>query len=78
MYNFEKQKILIVGAGLAGCTLGRILAENSFKVVIIEKRNHIAGNLFDYLNQKDDQKLKDYIQYLKNNADIKKYSLSDK
>ena len=34
--------------------------------------------LFDYLNQKDDQKLKDYIQYLKNNADIKKYSLSDK
>ena len=34
--------------------------------------------LFDYLNQKDDQKLKDYIRYLKNNADIKKYSLSDK
>jgi len=34
--------------------------------------------LFDYLNQKDDQKLKDYIKYLKNNADIKKYSLNDK
>ena len=34
--------------------------------------------LFDYLNQQDDQKLKDYIQYLKNNADINKYSLSDK
>ena len=50
MYNFEKDKILIVGAGLAGCTLGRILAENSFKVLIIEKRNHIAGNVFDYVN----------------------------
>ena len=34
--------------------------------------------LFDYINQEDDQKLKDYIKYLKNNADIKKYSLSDK
>ena len=51
MYNFEKGKILIVGAGLAGCTVARILAENNFKVIIIEKRNHIAGNVFDYLNQ---------------------------
>ena len=51
MYNFEKGKILVVGAGLAGSTLARILAENSFKVIIIEKRSHIAGNVFDYLNQ---------------------------
>jgi len=51
MFNFDKKKILIVGAGLAGCTVARILAENSFKVIIIEKRNHIAGNVFDYINQ---------------------------
>ena len=51
MFNFDKNKILIVGAGLAGCTVARILAENSFKVIIIEKRNHIAGNVFDYINQ---------------------------
>ena len=55
MYNFEKDKILIVGAGLAGCTIGRILAENSFKVVIIDKRNHIAGNVFDFLNQNNER-----------------------
>ena len=36
MYNFESDKILIVGAGLAGSTIGRILAENNFKVEIIE------------------------------------------
>ena len=36
---------------MAGCTVARILAENSFKVIIIEKRNHIAGNVFDYINQ---------------------------
>ena len=55
---------------------------------MIEKKHaEIDGNffekvrdkvLFDYLNQKDDQKLIDYIKYLKNNADIKKYSLSPK
>ena len=55
MYNFQKQKILIVGAGLAGCTVGRILAENSFKVVLIEKRNHIAGNVFDFINQNNER-----------------------
>ena len=50
MYNFESDKILIVGGGLAGSTIGRILAENSFKVVIIEKRDHVAGNVFDFIN----------------------------
>ncbi len=42
--------VLVVGAGLAGATIARILAENSIKVQIIEKRNHIAGNAFDYIN----------------------------
>ena len=55
MLNTKKQKILIVGAGLAGCTLGRILAENSFEVVIIEKRNHIAGNIYDYVNANNER-----------------------
>ena len=50
MYNFENDRILIVGAGLAGATIGRILAENSFRILIIEKRNHIAGNVFDSVN----------------------------
>ncbi len=50
-----EKKILIVGAGLAGSTLGRILAESSFKVVIIEKRNHIAGNIYDYVNNNNER-----------------------
>ena len=55
MFNFDKNKILIVGAGLAGCTIARILAENSFKVEIIDKRNHIAGNIFDYVNKRNER-----------------------
>ena len=33
--------------------------------------------LFDYNNERDDDRLKDYIQYLKDNAEIKRYSLND-
>lgn len=42
--------ILIVGAGLSGCTMARTLAEKGVKVHIIEKRNHIAGNCYDEIN----------------------------
>ena len=44
------KKVLIVGAGLAGATIARTLAENDIRVKIIEKRNHIAGNIFDFVN----------------------------
>ena len=46
----EKKKILIVGAGLAGATIARILSEKDLNVKIIEKRDHIAGNLYDFIN----------------------------
>ena len=49
--SFNSDKILVVGAGLAGCTIARILAENNFKVNIIEKRNHVAGNIYDCVNK---------------------------
>ena len=70
MFNFDKNKILIVGAGLAGCTIARILAENSFKVEIIDKRNHIAGNIFDYVNvETKTKKLLDIFKILQINLD---------
>ena len=48
-------KVLVVGAGLAGATIARILAENSIFVKVIDKRNHIAGNAFDYLNKNNER-----------------------
>ena len=75
MYNFEKDKILIVGAGLAGSTIGRILAENSFKVVIIEKRSHIAGNIFDFVNQNNERihKYGPHLLHCRKNSEALKF-----
>src|SRR4029077_6653646 len=46
MYDF-----LIVGAGLSGAVLAERLAnKEGKKVLIVDKRNHIGGNTFDYFN----------------------------
>lgn len=39
---------IIVGAGLAGATSARKLAEKGKNVLILEQRNHIGGNAYDY------------------------------
>ena len=46
MINSYKTKVLVVGAGLAGATIARVLAENCVEVVVIDKRKHIAGIFF--------------------------------
>ena len=42
---------IVVGAGLAGSTIARLLADKGEKVLIIDKRNHIAGNTYDYSDE---------------------------
>lgn len=42
---------LIVGAGFAGATMARLLAEAGERVLIIDKRDHIGGNAYDYVNE---------------------------
>ena len=37
---------LIVGAGLYGATIARLLTDAGFNCLIIDKRNHIAGNIY--------------------------------
>ena len=44
--------ILIVGAGFAGCTLAeRFASQLNRKVLLVERRNHIGGNAYDYYNE---------------------------
>ena len=39
---------LIVGCGISGATMARLLADAGEKVIIIDSKNHIAGNIYDY------------------------------
>ena len=39
--------VIVVGAGTAGCTVARKLAEQNKKVLILEKKSHIGGNCYD-------------------------------
>lgn len=43
--------ILIIGAGISGSVLAERYASIGKKVLIIEKRNHIAGNCYDYRDE---------------------------
>ena len=38
---------LVVGAGLAGATHARVLADRGVRVEVVERRPHVAGNAFD-------------------------------
>lgn len=42
---------LIVGCGLSGAVIARELAERGKKVTIWERRDHIGGNMYDYVDE---------------------------
>jgi UDP-galactopyranose mutase len=40
--------VLIVGAGLSGATLAERYANKGYKVTVLDQRNHVGGNVYDY------------------------------
>ncbi len=46
--NYNKN--LVIGCGLSGAVIARLLADNGEKVLVIDRKNHIAGNIYDYNN----------------------------
>ena len=51
MFYFRDMNILIVGAGLSGCTLAEQFAAAGHTITILEKRDHIGGNCYDYRDE---------------------------
>lgn len=47
----ENSPIIIVGAGLSGATLARKFAEDGEKIIVVDKRDHIGGNVYDSVNE---------------------------
>jgi UDP-galactopyranose mutase len=43
--------VLVAGAGLAGSTAARLLAEQNKTVLVVERLQHIAGHCFDFKNE---------------------------
>lgn len=45
--------IIVVGTGFSGSVIARKLADNlNQRVLVLEKRNHIAGNMYDEIDEK--------------------------
>jgi UDP-galactopyranose mutase len=41
------EDVLVVGAGFAGATFARVLAEAGWHVTVVDKRPHVGGNAYD-------------------------------
>lgn len=46
-----KKANLVIGCGLSGAVIARLLAEKGEDVLIIDKKKHIAGNIYDYIDE---------------------------
>lgn len=47
----DKYDYLVVGAGVFGATVAERLAEAGLKVLVIDRREHLAGNIYSYTDE---------------------------
>lgn len=47
--DFNQYDVIVVGSGLTGSVIARELADQK-RILLVEKRNHIGGNVFDFRN----------------------------
>jgi UDP-galactopyranose mutase len=59
-------KFLVAGAGLFGLTMARLIVEKSSKaeVVVVDKRNHIGGNAYSYLDKESGVEVHKYGSHI--------------
>lgn len=50
MMNFDAE-CLVIGCGLSGAVIARNMAEQGKRVAIWERRDHIGGNMYDYVDE---------------------------
>jgi len=72
----ENYDAIIVGAGLSGCVMAeRIASVLNKKVLIIEKREHIGGNCYDFIDEETGLRISKYGAHLfhTNDEDVWQY-----
>jgi UDP-galactopyranose mutase len=71
--------VVIVGAGLSGAVIARRFAEEQKKrVLIIEKRNHIGGNCYDYIDDETGILMNQYGAHLFHTNDKRVFDFINK
>lgn len=71
-------KYLVVGSGFFGLTFAERLANAGEKVLIIEKRNHIAGNAYSYINKETGIEVHKYGSHLFHTSNEKVWNYCNK
>jgi UDP-galactopyranose mutase len=49
--SLQSYPVIVVGAGLSGATIAERYASDGKKVLVIDKRDHIAGNVYDEIDK---------------------------
>ena len=44
-------RYIVVGCGITGATIARNIAERGKKVEVWDRRNHVAGNMYDHSDE---------------------------
>jgi len=52
MEDYSKYDLIVVGAGFYGATVANKIAERGKKVLVLDRRNHVAGNVYSYRDEK--------------------------
>jgi len=63
------KRICAVGAGFSGAVIARELAEAGFRVLVVDERDHIAGNCYTYRDPETDVMVHAYGPHIFHTAD---------
>lgn len=62
--------IIVVGAGISGATIAYLYAQIfNKKVIVLEKRDHIGGNCYDYIDEQGIMVAKYGPHFFRTNSD---------
>ena len=45
-----KYDLIVAGCGFSGAVIAHLAAKRGDRVLLVDKRGHIAGNMYDYVN----------------------------
>ena len=74
--NSDNYDILLVGSGLHNAVFARLACDNGLKCLVIEKRNHIGGNIYD--EKKDDINVHMYGAHIFHTSDEEVWNFVNK